>query len=76
MTQIESDPKNFSFLMILPVNIFPIIVNDFNAQILICVPLSPINAIIWESAENDECLYFDGIYCGKCLIGWCECNGE
>ena len=76
MTQIESDPKNFNFLITLPVNIFPIKLSVFKAHILICVPLSPIKAIIWESAENDECLYLDGIYCGKCFIGWCECNGE
>ena len=56
--------------------ILPIIVKDFNAQILIWVPLSPIKAIVWESAENDECLYFEGIYWGRFLIGWWECNGE
>ncbi len=49
---------------------------DFKAQMFICVPLSPISAISWESAENVECLYFEGIYWGNCLIGWCECNGE
>lgn len=48
----------------------------FNAHILIWVPLSPIKAIVWESTENDECLYLDGIYWGRCFIGWCECNGE
>ena len=76
ITQIVSFYWNFSFLITFPVNILPTIESDFNYQMFMCVPLSPINAMDWESSENELCLNLLGISTGKCLIGWWEWRGE